>query len=519
MAELRYRGNLQSSLFPLLSTTMGRTVIVGERDQVYVPGVNPADSTQAVDRGVPQLYYAHNVMPTTNGYQSVGYRAYLPQAPENVNFRWIEYLFSDKAYLGIAQYSGTDALWIVNRQNQWVRLLGVPLIGMGTQISIATINGESYICVGYQNVYKILPGSMVTNPTAEVVVLEGLEVGSVGGILASSGYMVTWSPTGLAWSSATDPLDFVPSDVTGAGAGELQDAKGRIVTAKETDYGFVVYTTGNAVSSIWSGNVNYPWRFRAITGAGGIIEEGQVCQGPTGQHFAYTNYGLQQVHHTGAKSILPYISDFLSGDEFEDFDEATNTFVTLKLVAPMRKKVKYLNSRYLMVSYGPYANGPYTHVIVVDMVQTRMGKLRLLHEDTFPVWDEATALFDPARDSIALLKNNGESVIVNFDVLGATDGGVAILGKYQAVRNNMVQVSEVEIENVRVGPGIEVYIIPTLDGKNLLGPVLGFPDPDTVTGLLKKYYFDVWGKNHNLLVKGAFDMNSLQFLFNVDGRR
>lgn len=76
---ITHRVNTQTSYIPFLSKLIGQTVEIGQRtgDTTYVPEMNPPQSVMPVDRGVPQIYYAHNVMPTVNGFQSVGYTKWI----------------------------------------------------------------------------------------------------------------------------------------------------------------------------------------------------------------------------------------------------------------------------------------------------------------------------------------------------------------------------------------------------------------------------------------------------------
>ena len=79
MAQFNFRSNLQAATFPLLSELNSRTIIVPQNDQTYIPGVNPDSKTVPLDRGVSGIIYAHNIMPSTYGWQSV---SYIQQVPE-----------------------------------------------------------------------------------------------------------------------------------------------------------------------------------------------------------------------------------------------------------------------------------------------------------------------------------------------------------------------------------------------------------------------------------------------------
>lgn len=72
MAQIPFRGNTQQMAFPLLSKLSSRTVIDQGIDQTYIQKVS-AEESVPTDRGTPGAYYCHNIMPSTYGWQSVGY--------------------------------------------------------------------------------------------------------------------------------------------------------------------------------------------------------------------------------------------------------------------------------------------------------------------------------------------------------------------------------------------------------------------------------------------------------------
>ena len=72
MAVRKYRGNLSAAEFPLNPGLMGASVIVAGPDQTLSRYV---DSTESRDPsiGIPQVYYAENVLPTKEGLASLMY--------------------------------------------------------------------------------------------------------------------------------------------------------------------------------------------------------------------------------------------------------------------------------------------------------------------------------------------------------------------------------------------------------------------------------------------------------------
>jgi hypothetical protein len=301
MAQIPFRANLQTTSFPLLSELSGRTIVVPQQDQNYVKGVSAADSQVPPDIGIPQIYYAHNVMPSTHGYQSVGFdtvytgldwgavtpsavefkRAHLIQGGQIVSSKPASTGF--KSYLSVPK-SGANSVFVLDVvSGKWKIVLGAPTVTATTEVTVSTVNGVSYIFFS-----KI--GTYIYNNNTNTLIartLTGLAVASIIGMVASNGYLFAYTGTAVAWSSVVDVEDFVPSDVSGAGGGSLQEAKGTIVTAATTSLGLIIYTTANAVSVIYSGNADFPWNFKAIPSSGGISSAGLVSAEQTG--------GFQQV--------------------------------------------------------------------------------------------------------------------------------------------------------------------------------------------------------------------------------
>ena len=73
MAQITYRANLSAKSFPFISDNWGRTVIVPQYDNTFNRELSSQEDSDR-DVGIPQAYYMHNVMPTAQGFQSVGWR-------------------------------------------------------------------------------------------------------------------------------------------------------------------------------------------------------------------------------------------------------------------------------------------------------------------------------------------------------------------------------------------------------------------------------------------------------------
>lgn len=515
--QIYYRANIQTSLFPLLSQLSGQTVVVPEQDHTFVPNVNPSDQSVPVDRGTPQLMYCHNVMPSTYGFQSVAYIQQYPaitSGPVSLDNAYLV-LSTEKVRTYVAvDYTESKRLYFLSQAGQWQVPVGSPTnLNPINRVSVATVNGVTYVCVARVGTYKYTIG----DNTLTQVTLEGLTDANVLGIVSSNGYLITWSTSGVAWSSVNDPLDFEPSDVSGAGAGEVQDAAGDIIYCQNTAYGFIIYTTNNAVSVTYSGNTTYPFTFKSISAAGGIASSDLVGREAVGLQYAYTTNGIQQVYHTGGKTVLPAITDFLAGQTFEDFDESTNSLLVSFFSTTMRKKLAFIADRYLVISYGISTTAPMTHAIIVDVVQSRMGKAKIQHNAVFELRNLAPESIETPRRSIAFLQPNGTVQVMDFNTGNDESSGVIILGKYQLARRFETSLQGVILENVEDADKVEVLDLMSYDGKNFQRVEPLFLDTSRSDGMVKSYLCDLESRNHSILVKGFFNLISPVLVFKLGG--
>ena len=517
MAQIEFRMNLQSKIFPLLTQLQGQTVIIPERDQTYVPNVNPTDDQNSVDRGIPGLLYAHNVMPSAFGWQSVGFLPRVTSTLPNDGTMdsIVQFPRTTNGYSTLVTINRTTGrLCVLNEAGVWKQIAS-PSIGPGAVLSVATVNGISHLCISNVGVYRI---SMATEPVVTQVTTKGLDQSNILGIFSSSGYMLAWSATGLAWSSTSDPLDFEPSDETGAGAGDIQDAAGDIIWCQDTSYGAIIYTRGNAVQATWSGNVNFPWNFRGIPSSGGVESGRVVSKEANGQHWVYTSKGLQQIYHTGAKTVLPFITDFLSGKEIDDWPAGATWPVVYSATSSLKKALSYVGDRYLVLSYSLPTAPQFTHALIFDTIQLRIGKLRHEHVQAFEISASGADDTEAARDNLGLVDKNGRIYSVDFRLTSQTHQGFIVLGKFQVARGYMSQLIKVNMENVNEGAGLpshDVVAFQSMDGKNP-SKVLAGHDNSSGGEYVREYLWHHWGKNHSIGVSGSFNLISIELTLNVE---
>lgn len=516
--------------FPLLSELSGRTIINPQTDNTYQRFMS-ADGQSPVDTGVPSIFYCHNVMPATYGWQSITYGTQFTSPPGTYDFERIDLIYGGqvvtsgsppveslvstgfKTYIALIG-SGLGKVWVINpASNSWIQAAGAPFIPAGCVISVATINGVSYIY--FSNV-----GCYIYNNTSNTLIprfLLGTTPTEIIGLVAANGYLNAFSKSGVAWSSTVNVEDFIPSDTSGAGGGQVQEARGDIVTAVATSLGYILYTKENAVSAIYSGNADFPWNFKSIPASGGVSGVDVVSQQQAaGYQQVYSTNGIQQVAHQRCNTVFPNVTDFIAGNVFEDFDTLTNTFEVTKFDWSMRKKLAVVADRYIVISYGKFPDTDLTHALVLDLTQTRMGKLRIQHTCCFELRSLNSQVTELPRDSLAFLQKDGTVKVVDFSLMQAAPDSVLIMGKYQYVRQKNLELNELEVENVETGDDFQALAMPSLNGKTFQPAMPGYL-LDSANNYRRFTWDGAIGSNVSWLFKGTFNINSLIGWFSLAG--
>lgn len=504
MTQIVYGANLSAKSFPFLSENWGKTVIVRGPDNVFNAQVAARDDSDK-DVGIPQFYYCHNVMPTAEGLQSVGYS---PITNPVIGKTFISQTLlrdasDNKVYMGITSagevYLSSGLSWIYK----------TTFTGTYQNITTAYVSGVTYIWipgVGCK-IYDF------TSATFVDVTLTGLDIPTTLGICPSYGYLIAWSKDSIAWSSTIDPTDFTPSLTTGAGGGAVEGIRGAITFCLPHTLGFIIYTTSNTVAALFSGNTRFPFNFREIVNSGGVGSQEVVSwDSNTGNHYAYTTSGLQLISTSASQTIYPEVTDFISGLRFEDFDETTLTFTEVNLTSTLQKKLTVVADRYLVISYGISF---LTHAVVYDIPQKRWGKLKIPHIDCFEFQLSNPGVFEIPKQSLAFMGSDGSIKVVDFRPDNTSAAGVVILGKFQYVRSRTLQLDAIDVENI-YNTNFSCKVYSTLDGK--IG-TWSTPYNDSIAGSLnKKYLTDVVGLNHSILFYGCFKLDSLVLTFNIHGK-
>jgi len=534
MPALEYRASTLSAEFPFISESEGRTVILN----------GPDTTTNSIaDRNVavPQLYYMHNGMPVGDGFQSVDYVQKCSGAGLGgwgVSSRTpFIYTWHDGINLFDVAVSGTDMIARIGADVLWTVLgsLTGPAANWPTlnrpYFTKATINGVTYGLETQPGINsfrytRTYVGGIFFNGT--YVFVGAPAAASLRGIAAVAGYGVLWTEQGIFWSSNINPLDFTPSLITGAGGGALQEAKGIICFVAPATFGAVIYCVGNAVAMIATGNPTYPFTFKEIKGAGGYVSDQLIASDANSiVQFAYTTFGLQSLGATQAQGVLTEVTDFLSEQYFEDFDETTFLFTRTAISIPVYKKFTLISGRFLVISYGIttyFSTFPlYSHAIIYDVERKRYGKLKINHVDVWQWASVADATLEQIVGSIGFLGATANVFVPRMFHAAAvpistisTGNGVFLLGKYQYVRTRFLGLDQVTIENVDAAQVLRVSALAAIDGKNTTETVGTLADN---TGTQRRYVFDsLMGKNISILIIGSIDLSSMILNFHTGGR-
>lgn len=523
MAHQWLRCNLLASDFPLLTDLFGESVIIKSIDEQG-------------SQNDAELFYCENVMPTSAGYQSVGFINRNPNGAATVaapGHGAVDYAYnlsyadagSGNALLStymatsITDFTGLYVFENFTLAWHWCVLPGaIGTILPHNLMSTATVQGQTYVCSAFQGVYhyRRSPG-----PVFLADALIGITATNLIGIVGSNGLMVGWTATEIVWSSNQNPLDFTPSLVTGAGGGGIGEVKGDIRYCVAIAGGFLIYTSSNIVQASYTGNVSFPFKFQEVPGSGGIFSAQQIAfHDNSDNQFVWTDKGLQSVQVGQiASSILTKLSEFLTAGYYETFDPATGIFTDilspLNLLQPI---VNFIASRYLCISYGSdnAANATYSYCLILDVQTGRVGKAKINHTDTLDNSISVGSDIFEAAVRIGFINKAGlvQSLDLRFNSsVGPTvNDGLIILGKFQLQRNKGVyhQRTKLEVTYQGLDTPPTVSIMPSLNGKNFLTPVATTRLNLSGGSGLRVFAGRVYGLNISILITGPFNLSSVE---------
>lgn len=536
MAQIPYRANLSAARYPFSLSRAQGSVIIPQADQNYDRRVDPQGETSSP--GIPQAIYMENVLPTPEGYQSVGIFEF-PALPWSGDFQVLEIKSAEESTLEVLVFKmgSTEVYrWLPNGAG-WQSVLvirnpaTVPVFG--PPISYAVINGSVYIFDG-DSLYTL----NITGPFPYSAALQQIEsiylngLGTFGSlspngvlvntkaIVSSYGYLILYKDVGtslqVAWSSTLSPVDFVPSLVTGAGGGNLADAQGRAVMARNSAQGFYCYTQNNVILGTYTGNSRYPFRFQVVRDAPGIFTGPNIYSDIDEGRQWYVNqfHQIMTLNGDQGEQIAPEVSEFLERSyQYDSFDTLTNTFQALSrnLPAFRESKVYLFAQKYLCLSVaeaGDVTVDPtFDCVYVFDLQLRRYGKLKVQHTHL------ATLFQSPNLYRLAFINSvNGQVKYMEFrsDFIGHS--AVLLLGKFRYVRSRALILEEMVLN---CGPQCSVKLLPSPEGTQF-GPAITPYFLASASGAYSsKYLSHAESPYINVLLKGSFDVSQLDLKFHV----
>lgn len=394
MAQNKISLNLSSADFVLSHRFKGPSVLIASQDQNYYQAIGSfAGDTPQRGINIPQVSYCENVVPTAEGYRSIAYRYFIqPPAGAPVSFVRILSIFDGEANSALIGYTVDRKLWIVSAYTggEWQEL-DLPLTYSwvdASKVTNTTVRGFSVLCIEGVGTFVInIVASTLTHQT-----LAGLDDTLIGGICASSGYLIAWDTTTVYWSSTEDPFDFVPSLITGAGSTKVDGLKGKIVLCKEIEKGFIIYADVTIISAAYTTSSALPWIFAVLQGGAGIRNiEAVAYDINMASHFVWTSAGFLTVELHQAQLLFPQLTDFIGSG----LSDRTETYTSYPLIdySKTDKEVRLavISSRYLTISFGFLGDALPTQFRVPELTQSfiydsqlkRWGKLNVDHIQIF----------------------------------------------------------------------------------------------------------------------------------------
>lgn len=434
MSQQTFNYNVALADYQLLQGQVANTSLNQNGDTATLgQGYNGAEARKQVL--VPHITYVENCLPTARGWQSLFPCIRVAPIESLPNFTQIIQLQcaqGNYVTLGInpsalplvyilSNISG-DVAWRTHTLPASVQESGFTEFFVTT----ATVRGITYFFVPYNGIFHY-------DAIAQEIVVDdmiGLDMTAIKGIVSSKNYLIAYTDDAYFWSSPENHLDFTPG-VGQGGSTQVAEAKGKFVGAFTIQDGFVIYTSQNAVSATYNGNINFPFLLKEVVNSTGIVSAYHVAwETSTGQHFYMGSSGICVLTKTQAELIFPEVYDFVSRAlrheyyfDYSNYDIATRTFPVSymldKSLIPFENpdvRLSFIGSRYLAISYkhgqaspqdtfvSSEGDGEYNAAMVYDISLSRWGRLKALHQ--------SISLFVPPSEVIAMAWedfDNGET--------------------------------------------------------------------------------------------------------------
>jgi len=544
MAQIKFKADLDVAQYPLLFSAAPRTVVQDAPD-----GSSPYNRPPI---NHPQIMFAKDVLPTKWGYKSVGYKQLVPAATvANLSFTQEHNVTDPSQNKGLLGVTSDNHIYLLTAASpNWVDVTPVGW-GGGDAVTHAIVNGQSYIYLGSYGCYLV----NIATVALTVQALTGITAGAILGCTGAVNYLILWDAAGYVyWSSTTNPFDFVPSLITGAGREIPADLNGKIIICIPLNNGFAIYSTRNIVLASFSNNTQYPWIMRNANGSSGIDSYKKVSLGhDLGYHVAATFAGILQVTSQGCTTIVPEVADFLAANIYESYDSVNNAIIINNLPTPLAYRLTIIGARWTILSFGEAAATgvvqQFTDAFVYDSILKKWGKLSATHTCIFELNTNMEGVILPYNQAseigqtyaaaspqtynstnitlnsppqvgriIGLLAADGTISVVTLDYNSINQNSVLWLGKFQATRDYNLVMEELLVEDVdSTNTNFSLLDIPSYNGRDLNTPVI--PTVLEQGDQVRRYGLRSEAQNHIIALLGSFDLSTLLITATLGGRR
>lgn len=502
MAEQKFSLALNAADIPVVTRLQPRPIIIGGMDnRLRNPAVATNSNQDNNPQNFPQVIYCENVIPTPDGgMMSVGYEQ-VQSAGATTTFDDV-YIIRDEderewyfcpalGYNYVADNFGDP--WVSTNPRP-----GAPLDANTNRFSIAYVNGLTYIC--YAKTYIGHWDSATLTFVDDTASLTGVAIADIKFIAGAGNYLLLGClDSSVKWSSLVNPLDFVPSELTGAGSQIPSDIRGAVSAISPLAGGFLIHCRHNTVAALYTNNSAQPWVFRELKNAGGFLNRAHFSkESSSGILYAFSTYGLQSMGLRESENIQSAASDFLSGRVYETFSPTTKLVTLVEVGNSFNVKVTHVLNRYLVLSYGISTETTYFAALVYDTVLKRWGKLNMTHVDVFSVRSGY------AQDSLFYMTSNGTIYRAKLNYSSLADSGVLILGRYQLSRTKQICSQELELEVLHSTESMTVSVAANYNGTTV-GQVLPL-SLYANTGNYRCFQGQIEGENISYVIEGSFNL-------------
>lgn len=550
MATRKIRMNLAAATFPLLSTLTGRSIIIPVPGGVESAVGNTTGASDAAQTITPQPIYMQNFLPIPAGLASaiITKEEQPSVAIPTLRMRTNLYILRDPLDTRVLYLSDPLHNYVYDANVGTWKAFSVTIPADGNpptgneDVTVAYIKGETYVCIDGFGLYQY---SIDSQQFAVISGLDGVEQSAVKGICSVGPYLLLYDDKTIYWSNVNNPLDFVPSLITGAGSTQVLAVRSPIINIAAVPDGFIIYTAHNAISGQVTGDMNTPFIFKEIQGFTGLtsITNLSVANSITASQVAWTPTGLVEVNSQTTLNSFPELTVFIQGKTVEYFDELAELIKVKSGEEVLNYKFRIIGGRFITISYSDSDSAVYTHALIFDIGLKRWGKMAFEHIDMFEAsvpspyrrvrcsdvhlacnslesnWDLANAPLkdrrcntfsdvqlaytDPAKilgvlSAGGLLYTIAASTFTDYNQTpdGSYPLPLVVLGDYALDRKNITDIFKVEADHIGATAQIslETYVAYS-DNPIITVPVVS---PYDTTA----YDTRVTGRNHKLRIKG-----------------